>query len=141
MSLEEAILENIDQAAKTAEAPARTAIEKAVSIQRLLVGVAIFCLIFGASITYALIKVDDVSDQNRQYLEDSCTEGNTSRANEKAFWLYIIAVSSKSPENNTPTKKAQTAAFLVKLDETYPQLDCSKVKDGERVEVPPKGTP
>lgn len=135
-SLEEAILENIDQAAASVEAPVQEVFGKFVNLKRLFVAVVIFVLAFTATNTYALLKVNDIADQNQQYLEDGCVAGNESRASELGFWLSLFETTANDPESKTTLAKERRKIYLAKLYKTYPQVDCTKVKSGERVELP-----
>lgn len=137
-SLEESVLENIDAAVASAQAPANKAFEKLLTIQKVVIAGIIFVVVFAATTTYSLIRINNIADENQQYLEDTCVSGNTSRASELTFWLAIFAESAKDPANQTPARVAQRELYLKKLYNTYPQVDCTKVKSGERVVVPPK---
>lgn len=140
-SLEEAILENIDQAAVSAELPAKMALEKFLTIKRIVVAGTIFMIIFACTTTYALLKVNEVADENQQYLIDGCLSGNESRASELSFWLVLFTESAKDPVNQTKKALATRKIYLTKLYETYPQVDCSKVSKGKRVEILPTKPP
>lgn len=143
-SLEEAILAKIDEAALSAEEPAKQAVQAANTAALLVKIVIVFAFFFSVSSGYAIYKtqqaldgVEEVSKQNSEYLTVGCEDGNTSRASELSFWMGLIKDSAKKPENQTPEKLAERQSYKKKLQETYPQLDCSKVKEGERVVIPP----
>lgn len=135
-SLEETVLESIDQAAAAVQEPVQEAFSKIVTLKRVVAAGLVFVVAFAVSMLYALVKVDDIADQNQQYLVEGCEYGNTSRASELGFWLAIFADTADNPEAQTPKAKALRKVYLERLYETYPQLDCSKVKDGKRVVIP-----
>jgi hypothetical protein len=135
-SLEEAILENIDQAAEAARAPATKALDTIITIKRIVLAGIVFVVFFALTTVYSLSKINEVSDNNQEYLVNGCVSGNQSRSQELGFWLAIFSEAAKDPKNQTAARKAQTQLLINQLHETYPQLDCNKVKDGDRVVIP-----
>lgn len=135
-SLEEAVLENIDQAAASIQAPVQGVFNTVVNLKRVVIAGIIFVLAFSTTTVYALIRVDEVADQNQQYLVDGCEAGNESRASELGFWLTLFEITANDPESKTKVEQARRKIYLDKLYKTYPQVDCTKVKQGKRVELP-----
>lgn len=86
-------------------------------------------------------RIEDKAKLNQNYLVSGCESGNEQRALELTFWLGAVADSAKKPENQTPEGKKRLADYRTQLYKAYPQLDCSKVKDGERVVIAPTGAP
>lgn len=138
-SLEETILENLDAAALSAEEPAKQAFNTAIVMKRIICFIAVYGVLLGAACTYALYKVADVVNDNQRYLETSCEGANVSRAQEEALLTFILN-QSFGPKPKGEAKKLLDS-FLVKIDETYPQRDCSAVKEGEVVNVTPSTKP
>ena len=134
-SLEEAVLLNIDQAAASVRAPVD---RQLLIFKRLLVAAALFIAIFAGTTAYALMKINEVAKKPEQYLVDSCQSSNVRQANELSFWLDIFAASENDPRQQTKRDIELRKVYLAKLYKTYPQVDCSKVKLGKRVEIPPK---
>jgi hypothetical protein len=140
-TLELQILKNIDEAAKTAEVPASQALQMGIFIRNVVIFLAFYTALVALACTYAVYKVQNQADKNTRYLITSCVFGNEGRSLEKGLWDTVLLEDERLSELEGYKPSAEERAALKRISDAvtkaYPQLDCGKVDDGERVVITP----
>lgn len=71
-------------------------------------------------------QASDLAHQNRQAQIATCDAGNQARSVSVSLWNYVLDLSSKSPENQTPQRKEQIEQFRAYMKNAYAQRDCTQ---------------
>jgi hypothetical protein len=138
-SLEETVLENIDRAATTAEAPAMLAIQQGIFIRNVVIVLAFYTALVAAACTYAIWKVQEQAQSNTDYLIQGCYGGNNDRAREKSLWDTLFFEDARVAEQLGEKITKEERAALKRIEDAvilaYPQIDCTRVDNGDRVVI------
>lgn len=140
-SLEESILENIDAAAESVKEPVLQTQMKLTTIQRFTSWMVVLTVLFCGSTVYTIFQLQKALHKIESYQVRSCEEGNKSRASERGFIQSIFDQSEAQIKKPTPQQVKYFNSVREQLIVTYPVLDCSKVKKGQRVVITPGATP
>lgn len=71
-------------------------------------------------------QANDLAHQNRQSQVATCDAGNQARAVSVSLWNYVLDLSSKDPENQSPQRKQQIEQFRSYMQGAYAQRDCTQ---------------
>lgn len=140
-SLEEHVLENIDQAAKTAVQPATDALKTANFMKGVVIFLAFYTAFVAFACTYAIWQVQKQNNRLTNYLTNTCSEGNRTRAAEREVISTLTGgeLELAKKEGYVPTKDELDLINRLDAaaDTAWPQRDCSTVDDGKVVEISP----